>query len=1166
MRHHEELINLYNNGNPFKGLQSYEENDYGIFYGRKEETEKLVALIHNNILTIVYGKSGIGKTSLLNAGVFPRLERDGFPPIRFRLNYSKNAPSLKVQVRSVLINVLQKLDIELKSQIEDNPNSIKEHETLWEYFKRVSHVKGKKEVTPVLVFDQFEELFTLGKHFNEEGRTELIDELHWLIENQFPGPLDEKVLSSEIKNKRHIFSTSIPNVRVVFSLREDFLPDLDELKSEISKIGLSQFRVNHLNGLQAREIISLPGGFKEKENVDKILKCFLHKNQSIKRNPLEGMEIEPVFLSLLCHQLYERKRNSNTVLGELSQLGYERIIEEYYDSVLNGFPDGVEKFIEQKLLTQGGYRTPFYLEPNRKFKKQIAQLIDRRILRKFSDGNREYVEIIHDVLAPIIKKRRDERIAVLQKRRFKRKLKWYFYRVIIRVFSVAFVLLSIITWYAIEQKNIAGHQYKNAQINRLTAESLLEYSKDNTRAIRMVEKAFELAQPNPPARTYQALSSIGYSSLDEPFYTATLHHDNIIYSAVFSEKGDMILTGSEDGTARLWTDKGKLLQVFKCDNRVQSALFSPDGQRVLTSAWNIASLWSIDGKLLKKLKTDYVLSAISFSPDGKQILGGLRNGVLKLWDGEGNFLRDLKLHNAPISTIEFSHDSSKILTATWDREIKLWNPNLSPLEDWTWTKQSQINSAMFFDKGEGILAALKGDSVRLFDLHGQQKHFDLTTENNVQRLVYSPSGDRVLTIGKNGSAELYDREGNLLKNLKNLHRARIRDAVFSPDGCKILTAADNGTARVWQLWIPIVVNLKNKTKENVLCATFSDDGKSLWTVSRKGMICNWSLDGKKQNDIKISGFDEDSTSEIAKIVLSLDKKKILVYNAKRAVLVDLDIYSTKLLENQKKLEMAVFTPDGKAFVSVQKDKSAIVYDLSDKILSTLKGESMSPVATLAVSPDGKWVATGSVDGIIRVWGLQNGRMSYSLEHKEKKVNNLAFSHDSSKIVSISNYRIVTVWDVNSKKAIWEKKFRGAVVETLFSQDDLNLLTVINNAAELWNLATGKSIPIVASYPGHFLSATLSKDSRSVILNSGRAVTLWNSPEGNKFYLVAVLDKHSAQINSIDFSTDDSRVITGADDGTAKIWMTPDAIFQWLKNADIQRLSNEDMNGLGIQVR
>src|SRR5574339_489732 len=159
----------------FLGLQSYTEAQSAFFFGRAAETDALTSLVELNTLTIVFGRSGTGKTSLLNAGVFPKLRKSFCLPFRIRLEFNDNSPDLVTQIKKVLKEEIDKYGF----KVESYPSS----ETLWEYFHKEPLWKT---VTPIIVFDQFEEIFTLARSNPRFAAVELPlfwEELSDLIEN-----------------------------------------------------------------------------------------------------------------------------------------------------------------------------------------------------------------------------------------------------------------------------------------------------------------------------------------------------------------------------------------------------------------------------------------------------------------------------------------------------------------------------------------------------------------------------------------------------------------------------------------------------------------------------------------------------------------------------------------------------------------------------------------------------------------------------------------------------------------------------------------------------------------------------------------------------------------------------------------------------------------------
>ena len=256
----------------FIGLQSYTEAQSDIFYGRDEEIDRLTNLVKANTLTIVFGKSGTGKTSLLNAGVFPRVRKDYCLPFRIRLEFNEDSPDLVTQIKNILKSEIDKYGF----KVESYPLN----ETLWEYFHKELLWKT---ITPILIFDQFEEMFTLAKKSNRFGNEQLTDfwgELADLIENSIPEKLKEKFLNEK---EQIDYSYNNQKIKILFSFREEFLPEFENITSKIPSIKYSRFRLMPMNGNQAYEVITKTW----KNNIDaveanKIVGFFTNEKDKIK--------------------------------------------------------------------------------------------------------------------------------------------------------------------------------------------------------------------------------------------------------------------------------------------------------------------------------------------------------------------------------------------------------------------------------------------------------------------------------------------------------------------------------------------------------------------------------------------------------------------------------------------------------------------------------------------------------------------------------------------------------------------------------------------------------------------------------------------------------------------------------------------------------------------
>ena len=260
-----------------------------------------------------------------------------------------------------------------------------------------------------------------------------------------------------------------------------------------------------------------------------------------------------------------------------------------------------------------------------------------------------------------------------------------------------------------------------------------------------------------------------------------------------------------DKTARLWdSSSGALIHSLEGHtDYVESAVFSPDGTKILTASWDkTARLWdSSSGALIHSLEghTDYVNSAV-FSPDGTKILTASDDKTARLWESSsGTLLHSLEGHTSYVNSAVFSPDGTKILTASWDETARLWDSSSGALIHSLEGHTDYVNSAVFSPDGTKILTASDDKTARLWDsssgalIHSLEGHTDY-----VNSAVFSPDGTKILTASKDKTARLWDSSsGALIYSLEG-HTSGVTSAVFSPDGTKILTASVDGSTIVWE--------------------------------------------------------------------------------------------------------------------------------------------------------------------------------------------------------------------------------------------------------------------------------------------------------------------------------------------------------------------------------
>jgi hypothetical protein len=393
---------------PWPGLLPFTEDARSFFHGRETETDDLFRLIEREPLTVLFGQSGLGKSSLLNAGVFPCLRRAGYLPVYLRLNLDAAAPTLIEQVWSALIS--ECVDYEV------NATAPMPGDSLWQYLHRPGtrflNPHGRP-VMPVLIFDQFEEIFTLGRQTPEQmERTQvLLNQLGELIENRLPPALESEL--TEHPELLDQFDLLRQNIKTVFTFREDHLADFEGLKVHIRPIMQNRMRLTPMRGDRAAKAIRQVGTGRLSEAVAARIVRFVGRAEA---GQLEEISVEPALLSLVCRELNEQRiaRGQQEISADLIQgENTQQIIAQFYNQGFAGLDVRVRYFVEDRLLTTAGYRDSCALEnalaePGVS-EAAIQSLVDRRILRREERGGLVRLELIHDVLAIVAKGSRDAR-------------------------------------------------------------------------------------------------------------------------------------------------------------------------------------------------------------------------------------------------------------------------------------------------------------------------------------------------------------------------------------------------------------------------------------------------------------------------------------------------------------------------------------------------------------------------------------------------------------------------------------------------------------------------------------------------------------------------------------------------------------------------------------
>jgi hypothetical protein len=413
---------------PWPGLAAFAEESTHFFKGRECEADDVSRLIRREFLCVLFGKSGTGKSSLLRAGVFPRLRPSGFYPVYIRLRHEEFEPPLSEQVKHFIAETIRHAAGEIEAP---EPG---DQQTLWQYFHaadadwwdRKSHL-----VTPVLIFDQFEEILTVGRE--TEARTAranaFLSELEDLIEGRVPDDLQRRrdIDPAWRAEFDRVYNPAKRDLRIVLTLREDFLADLESLRERLKPVMLNRYRLLPMNGSQALQVVlePAPGLVDEPVALQIIQRVSISDRSRLQTNPTREQicqrTVEPALLSVFCAELNRRRKALGLAKIDETMLeeAREEILSDFYERSFAGLPPPVRDFVEDKLLTLTGARDRCEISNALSYdsitEPVLGTLINRRLIRKEISGSSTWLEFTHDTIADVArvsKRSRQERARI----------------------------------------------------------------------------------------------------------------------------------------------------------------------------------------------------------------------------------------------------------------------------------------------------------------------------------------------------------------------------------------------------------------------------------------------------------------------------------------------------------------------------------------------------------------------------------------------------------------------------------------------------------------------------------------------------------------------------------------------------------------------------------
>ena len=1028
---------LADSQHPWIGLASFTEADREFFVGRGEEIDELFRLVRRDTLTLLYGVSGLGKTSLLQAGLFPALREEDYLPVPIRLDYLEGAAPLAAQVLDAITAAADAARVEAPQPRPD--------ETLWKYFHREgNHFWSPRNdlVTPVIAFDQFEELFTLGRETPEcaAQAAAFISELADLAENRPPAALRDDPLRAKE------FNFKPAPLKVLLAMREDYLAELDRIRSHFRALGQNRLRLLPMGERQARQVIALGAPLLASGVEDRILKF-------VAGGFADAVEITiaPALLSLALRELNERRLSRGPdakITPNLLDVEQQKIFEDFYLRTVQDFPAGVQRFIEDRLLTTTGYRDSCALDDALSCPDItlpiLNELVNRRLLAYEDRHHTRRVELTHDVLIPAIKASRDTRLAREALARAKQQQREAFEKARVArrqlaVVGALLVLAVLAAIYGFWQAKVARETRAQADVDIALVYQRGDEAVDPRTLAHLARALRTLPNAALPHVVSLFRDRLWYLPLMEP-----LHHLSEVYGASFSADGSRILTASDDKTARIWDAKtGEPGEQLSHEGRVYAASFSADGARILTASTDkTVRIWDAKtGEPGEQLSHEGWVYAASLSEHGARVVTVSDDNKARIWDVNTRKQVGEELsHKGWVYAARFSADGARIVTLSTDKTARIWDANTGKPGKQL-RHEDRVNAARFSADGVRIVTLLDDNTARIWDANtGKPVGEEMRHKATVNAASFSRDGARIVTVSNDNAAWIWDANTGKQVGEPLRHEAEVYAASFSWDGTRIVTASDDNTARIWDANTGKQVGEPLRHEAEVYAASFSADGARIVTASGDKTVRIWDANmGLKlgitlrhDNRVNALSFNADGT----RVVTASAEKTAWIWDAKTGQRVG------EPLRHEAALDAAAsFGADGARLVTFSDDKATRAWDANTGQQMDKPPRHEGRVYAASFSMDGTRIVTLSTDKAARIWDANTGQQVGGPLRHELRVNAASFSADGARIVTASTDKTARIWDVNTGQQVGEPlRHEGRVNAASFSMDGTRILT------------------------------------------------------------------------------------------------------------------------------
>jgi WD40 repeat protein len=1090
---------------PYKGLAAFEDSELDalLFFGREREIEAVAANVLASRLTVLYGPSGVGKSSLLQAGVARRLRELSGAPVVVHDSWAEDpAGGLVASVRT------ECGELGATAGLVDTVAA------------------GAQQAGEIhLLLDQFED---------------------YVLYHGADGPLSAAL--PELLRRPGL------RVNVLVAIRDDALAELDEFAGRIPELFGNLLRLDRLDREQGRAAILGP-----LERYGELAGERFTAEDALVETVLDEASaeagLETPYLQLVLERLWERERDAGSRelrLRSLRAIGGSRaIVREHVHGALEQLTvadqEAASRVVRQlvtpsgrKLSHEAGDLAEYAEVDPAQLRGLLEQLGRRRIVRGVNGtpGAPTRYEIFHDVLGPPIlawqhehQLRREREQARRQRRRL---------QVLVAAAVLALLVVAAVAAYALVQRSDARTQARHALGRELAGRALADIPTNPQTSVQLALRAAELA---PGRETASVLRSSLLALREEKI----VRLGGSIAGASFAPHGDRLLVASSDGRLGLYDRSGRPVAKLPRQPGLTTAAWSPDGRLFATGATNgRALLWRVgETTPIRTIPTPSSITTLSFDrttllvasgthvrlvdlssgrtrtlrfpgaivaaaldPAGRVFAVAMRHGKTTSAEilGAASGRRIAGLHETGIRSFAFSPDGRLLASGSYDLTARLWSARTGRLLH-VLPHKGYVLQERFSPDGRSLVTSSSDGGAYVWDVAtGQRELLLVGATGALAGAEFSPDGSEIATASADRLARIYySQDGRLLASLAGAGNA-VTSVGFDPSGRTLVTGSSDGTVRLWDAQPPGTLTTIDREKSR-LDALWTGD-HVLSVAGREARILT--AGGRPIRTLRMSTPIVSAAANGTTIAL-VDRRGNLLYDARGLVWRVRGEHIT-----------AVDVPHPNGHLLVGRTNGYVEYLGVKALLARVRG----PVLGLSGGGDRVLVRTARELRVYTETGALVSTIHTAADHSTLSPGGLG--------VATTKGDVAQLWDATTGTLLHTLEgHKSPITDVEYSPNGLDLLTVsYDHTGLIWSARSGR---LIHRLIGHFFpvyAGSWSPNGRWIVTASQFTAGLWDAATGQ---LVLYLGRTTAPLTGASFSPSGDRILTGSQDGTARVY-------------------------------